>query len=124
MSAHEKILSLIEEIEQHNINYYVHDNPTISDLEYDNLLSKLIKLENDNPTLITNDSPTQRVGGKPLDGFNTITHNIPMQSLANAMDENELDNFHDQILRKLKINDNTIEYVGEPKLDGLAVELV
>ena len=124
MDIRQQITDLKNILNEHNINYYVHDNPTISDLEYDNLLSKLIKLENDNPTLITNDSPTQRVGGKPLDGFNTITHNIPMQSLANAMDENELDNFHDQILRKLKINDNTIEYVGEPKLDGLAVELV
>jgi len=124
MDIKQQITDLRNILNEHNINYYVHDNPTISDLEYDNLLKTLINLENDNPDFITSDSPTQRVGGKPLDGFNTITHNIPMQSLANAMDENELDNFHDQILRKLKLNNNAIEYVGEPKLDGLAVELV
>ena len=120
VKAHIKKLRSI--LNQHNIDYYVNDNPTISDLEYDVLLKELEILENQNPQLLTNDSPTQRIGGSPLDKFKSITHRIPLQSLANAMNEGELEHFDKQVMKLLDIND--VEYVGEPKLDGLAVELV
>ena len=110
-------------LNQHNINYYIYDNPTISDSEYDKLLRELQKLEEKNPDLQTSDSPTQRVGGSILPEFKTITHRLPMQSLANAMNMLELENFDKQIKKLLKTNDE-IEYIGEPKLDGLAVELI
>ena len=110
-------------LNQHNINYYIYDNPTISDSEYDKLLRELQELEEKNPDLQTSDSPTQRVGGSVLPEFQTITHRLPMQSLANAMDMPELENFDKQIKKLLKTNDE-IEYIGEPKLDGLAVELI
>ena len=109
-------------LNQHNIDYYVNDNPTISDYEYDTLLRQLEKLEKDNPQFLTSDSPTQRIGGVPLDEFNSITHRIPMQSLANAMNENELQHFDQKMMKSLDLKN--VEYIGEPKLDGLAVELV
>ena len=109
-------------LNEHNIQYYVHDNPTISDGEYDSLLRELEKLENKNPNLISLDSPTQRIGGVPIDSFNSVTHRVPMLSLANAMDEKEIENFNKQISKGL--NNKNVEYIAEPKLDGLAVELV
>ena len=123
MDIYKNICSLREKLNSHNINYYVHDNPTISDQEYDLLLKELEKLENEYPKYITKDSPTQRVGAPSLAVFKTITHRIPMQSLANAMDINELKQFNKQILKILDTEEK-IEYIGEPKLDGLAVELV
>ena len=89
MDIQKRIIKLKEKIVKHNINYYVYDNPAISDNEYDILLNKLQKLENQNPEFITSDSPTQRVGGEPLKEFNSITHRIPLLSLANAMDIEE-----------------------------------
>ena len=123
MNVKNRIEELRQELNQHNINYYVFDNPEISDIDYDLLLRELETLEKNNPKYITVDSPTQRVGSKPLSAFNNIQHTVPMLSLANAMDENELKEFNDRVKKKL-INKNTIEYIGEPKLDGLAVELV
>ena len=122
-SIKKKISKLKDEINQHNINYYVHDNPTISDGEYDSLLNELIQLEKNNPELITADSPTQRVGATPLTEFNTIEHSLPMLSLANAMNDDEIHDFDKQI-KKFLNTENEIEYTCEPKLDGLAVELV
>ena len=87
------------------------------------MLKELEKLESEYPEYITKDSPTQRVGASPLTVFKTIKHRIPMQSLANAMDINELKQFNKQILKILDTEEK-IEYIGEPKLDGLAVELV
>ena len=125
MNIPERIKELKSKLINHNINYYVNDNPTISDLEYDVLLRELEHLEKKNPKFITLDSPTQRVGGEPLKEFGTIVHSLPMQSLANAMNIDELENFHKQTSRLLGIDKNdNLEYVGEPKLDGLAVELV
>lgn len=123
MNIQLKILELREDINKHNINYYVHDNPTISDSEYDNLLHQLEILEQQNPHLITADSPTQRVGASPLTKFNTIEHRIPLLSLSNAMNESEIVQFDTQVKKGLGI-ESDIEYVAEPKLDGLAVELV
>jgi DNA ligase (NAD+) len=123
MSTRTKIDDLRSELNDHNYRYYVLDDPVISDAEYDRLLRELQSLEDTHPELITDDSPTQRVGALPLEGFGNIEHRIPMQSLANAMDSDELLAFHDRLIRRLG-KEQAIEYIAEPKLDGLAVELV
>ena len=123
MDVQKRIVKLKKEIEKHNLNYYVYDNPVISDYKYDILLNKLQELEKQNPQLITLDSPTQRVGGEPLKNFNSITHGMPLLSLANAMDIEELKQFDIRVKKGLD-TDNDIDYVCEPKIDGLAVELV
>lgn len=118
-----QIQLLRKEINQHNINYYVNDNPIVSDVEYDQLLRQLDQLEKENPKLKTPDSPTQRIGSAPLLQFKQLTHRLPMLSLANAMNSNELIEFDMQVKKGLGLEDE-IEYAAEPKLDGLAVELV
>ena len=123
MNTSNKINDLRSELNDHNYRYYVLDDPVISDAEYDRLLRELQSLEDAHPDLIADDSPTQRVGAPPLDGFGNIRHRIPMQSLANAMDTEEILAFHDRLIRKLG-KEQAIEYIAEPKLDGLAVELV
>ena len=123
MNTSNKINDLRSELNDHNYRYYVLDDPVISDAEYDRLLRELQSLEDVHPDLIADDSPTQRVGAPPLDGFGNIRHRIPMQSLANAMDTEEILAFHDRLIRRLG-KEQTIEYIAEPKLDGLAVELV
>ena len=123
MNTSNKINDLRSELNDHNYRYYVLDDPVISDAEYDRLLRELQSLEDSHPDLIADDSPTQRVGALPLDGFGNIRHRIPMQSLANAMDTEEILAFHDRLIRRLG-KEQTIEYIAEPKLDGLAVELV
>ena len=100
------------EINQHNIRYYVYDDPVISDADYDQLMRKLEHMEKDHPDLITPDSPTQRIGATPLTKFQTITHNVPMLSLANAMNEDELIEFDTQIKKGLGI-EKDIEYTAE-----------
>ena len=123
MSVKNRIQELQEILNKHNISYYVYDEPTISDYQYDLLLKELESLEKKHPDFIAENSPTQRVGGQPLSSFQTIKHTIPMLSLANAMNQNELEAFDVQIKKFLNTNEK-IEYIGEPKLDGLAVELV
>ncbi|MAD52389.1 MAG: NAD-dependent DNA ligase LigA [Candidatus Marinimicrobia bacterium] len=123
MNTSNKINDLRSELNDHNYRYYVLDDPVISDAEYDRLLRELQLLEDAHPDLIADDSPTQRVGAPPLDGFGNIRHRIPMQSLANAMDTEEILAFHDRLIRRLG-KEQAIEYIAEPKLDGLAVELV
>jgi len=118
-----QIQLLREEINQHNTHYYVQDSPVVSDAEYDQLMRKLEKLEMGNPKLITPDSPTQRIGAAPLSEFQSLAHRLPMLSLANAMNEDELIEFDNQVKKGLGV-DSKIEYAAEPKLDGLAVELV
>ncbi|MFQ5901295.1 MAG: NAD-dependent DNA ligase LigA [Thermodesulfobacteriota bacterium] len=119
----EKINRLREEIEYHNHKYYTLDNPIISDAEYDVLMRNLEGLEEDYPHLIIPDSPTQRIGAEPLEAFGTITHTLPMLSLQNALNHEEVHGF-DERVRKLLSTDKEIEYVAEPKMDGLAVELI
>jgi DNA ligase (NAD+) len=114
---------LKEAIEYHNYRYYVLDNPEISDAEYDQMMRELEKLEADYPELYDSNSPTQRVGAPPLEEFETVTHTIPMLSLANGQNEIEVREF-DQRVRRFLGMDGDIAYVAEPKLDGLAVELV
>ena len=118
-----KIKSLRQQINDHNYRYYVLDDPLISDGEYDQLFRKLEQLERQHPELIVRESPTQRIGAEPLETFGTVTHRIPMMSLANAMSDEELSAF-DERLKKALDDMAEIEYVSEPKLDGLAVELI
>jgi len=118
-----KIKSLRQQINDHNYRYYILDDPLISDGEYDQLFRKLEQLEKQHPELIVPESPTQRIGAEPLEAFGTVTHRIPMMSLANAMSDEELSAF-DERLKKALDDMEDIEYVSEPKLDGLAVELI
>mgnify|MGYP006105495029 FL=1 len=111
------------QLNDHNYRYYVLDDPLISDSEYDQLFRDLQKLETDNPNLITEDSPTRRVGAEPLSSFGSWTHRMPMLSLANAMNEDELTAFDTRVKKGLD-TEKDLEYLAEPKLDGLAVELV
>ena len=113
---------LREEIEYHNYRYYVLDQPEISDAQYDRLMGELEKIEKEHPELLTPNSPTQRVGAPPLEAFEIVRHSIPMLSLANAFDESEAKDFDKRVKKFLGSSD--IAYVAEPKLDGLAVELV
>jgi len=121
--AERRIAWLRHEIDYHNYRYYVLDDPEVSDAQYDEFMRELLDLETRYPELKSPNSPTQRVGAAPLDAFGTVTHALPMLSLANAMEEGEIQDFDERIRRLLKIG-RDIEYVAEPKLDGLAVELV
>ena len=118
-----RLEKLREEIEYHNYRYYVLDQPQISDAQYDRLMRELEKLEEQYPELRTPNSPTQRVGAPPLEEFEIVRHTIPMLSLANAFDETEAKEF-DKRVKKFLGTSTDAEYVTEPKLDGLAVELV
>ena len=122
-SAAQEIAELRQEIGRHNHRYHVLDDPLISDAEYDRLFRRLLDLEKAHPELATPDSPTQKVGAAPLERFAAVQHSLPMLSLNNAMAPEELEEFEERIRRFLKISDN-IEYAVEPKIDGLAVELV
>lgn len=116
-----QIETLREQINEHNHRYYVLDDPLISDAQYDRLLRKLEELEDRHPELITGDSPTQRVGAAPADGFKTVEHRVPMLSLGNAFSEEEVEEFDQRVRSALDID--TVQYLAEPKLDGLAVAL-
>ena len=122
-NAAQRIRALRKEINEHNYRYYVLNDPLISDGEYDLLLRELEALEAKHPELVTPDSPTQRVGAQPAEEFPTLRHRIPMLSLENAMDEEELRAFDQRVHRWLNVTGG-IDYVAEPKLDGLAVELI
>jgi DNA ligase (NAD+) len=111
-------------IEHHNRRYYVLDDPEISDAEYDELLNELRDLESQHPELRTADSPTQRVGAAPLDKFTPVRHLQPMLSLANARNEAELRAWDVRVRRLAGEEVERIEYVSEPKIDGLAISLV
>lgn len=119
MTAKEQIEQLRRELEQHNYNYYVLDNPTISDFEYDRLLRRLENLEHEHPELITPDSPTQRVGGMAANSFSTVVHRVPLESLQNAFDFAELRDFDRRVREMIPDAD----YIVEPKIDGLSVAL-
>lgn len=119
----QRIKKLREDIHYHNYRYYILDSPVISDAEYDQLMRELIELEEKYPYLITSDSPTQRVGAAPLEKFGTVRHTLPMLSLENAFGEAEARDFDQRIKRFLRM-DGLIDYVAEPKMDGLAIEIV
>src|SRR3954468_8109620 len=125
-SSAERAAQLREEIEHHNRLYYVQDEPEVSDAEYDALLNELREIEAENPDLITPESPTQRVGAAPLEKFAPVRHLQPMLSLANARNEDELRAW-DQRIRNLLAKERDVvdlEYVIEPKIDGLAISLL
>jgi DNA ligase (NAD+) len=127
MSHEEDTRSRIEELRQqiahNNYLYYALDRPELSDAEYDRIFHELVRLENENPELITPDSPTQRVGFAPIEEFLTFRHEIPLLSLENAMTAEEVIEFERRIRRFLDY-DGAIEYVAELKMDGLAIEVV
>jgi DNA ligase (NAD+) len=123
MNAIEHEIELLREtLRHHNYLYYVLDQPEIVDSEYDSLFQRLQALEEEYPELITADSPTQRVGAPPAEGFKEAVHTVPMQSLANAFSVDELRNFDSRVRKLLEVD--VVSYVVEPKLDGLSVELV
>jgi DNA ligase (NAD+) len=124
--ASKRAEELRRQIAHHDHRYYVLDDPEISDPEYDDLLRELRDLEEEHPELRTPESPTQRVGGTPLDKFNRVEHHEPMLSLANARDENELRAWAARVerrLQRLDIEGREIRYATEPKVDGLAISL-
>jgi DNA ligase (NAD+) len=121
--AKTRIAQLKKNINDHNYRYYVLDDPEISDSAYDRLMGELESVEKQNPELVTSDSPTQRVGASPLKEFNTVRHTLPMLSLANCFEQEEVREFDRRLKKYLKRTDD-IEYVAEVKLDGVAVELV
>ena len=120
-SIRERINALREQINYHNRKYYVEDAPRISDYEYDQLITKLKKLEREHPGLIVPESPTQRVGGEPAEEFKTVEHTVPMRSLDNTYSKEEIIDF-DKRTRK-GLDEDNIEYVVELKIDGLGVSL-
>lgn len=124
-TAPKKIESLREQIRHHNFRYHALDDPEIPDVEYDRLMRELQSLEQENPELVTPDSPTQRVGDAPISAFGTVQHQLPMLSLSNAISEDELQKFHRRVVERLGLEDaEHLQYSAEPKLDGAAVSLM
>ncbi len=120
----EEILVLKSKLQQYNYQYYVLDEPTVPDVEYDRLFQALKYIEQQHPELITPDSPTQRVGAAPIAGFSEVRHEIPMLSLDNAFSAEDLIDFDRRVRERLDTTDASVEYACEPKLDGLAVSLL
>ena len=120
--AKKRIEELRREIRHHDYLYYVLNKPEISDAEYDKLMQELRELEEMYPDLITPDSPTQRVGAPPAEEFKTVKHTKPMLSLDTVLNEEEMRRFDDRVRRELGVE--KVEYVVEPKLDGLSVEVI
>ncbi|UQB41332.1 NAD-dependent DNA ligase LigA [Thiomicrospira microaerophila] len=118
----EQVAQLREQLESHNYAYYVLDEPSISDAQYDALYRQLIALETEHPELITTESPTQRVGGKVKSGFQEVRHTVPMLSLDNAFSDEELAEFNQRVAARLS-KQIPLVYAAEPKMDGLAVNL-
>jgi DNA ligase (NAD+) len=117
--AKQEAAELREALRRHEYLYYVQDAPEISDAEYDQLMNRLRELESQHPELVTADSPTQRVGGKPREGFVKVRHSAPMLSLDNALNEGELRDF-DRRVRQL-LGEAPYRYVAELKMDGLSM---
>lgn len=118
----DQVAELHQALNEHNYRYYVLDDPSIPDSEYDRLFQALKILEAEYPALITKDSPTQRVGAEPLESFSQVKHNIPMLSLDNVFDQEALMAFDTRIQQRLE--DQSYQYVCEPKLDGVAISLL
>jgi DNA ligase (NAD+) len=117
-----RIEDLREQVRYHNRRYYVEDSPEISDAEYDALYKELEALEAEHPELVTSDSPTQRVGGEPLEEFEQVRHAVPMLSLSNARKLEDLYEW-DARVRRLLRDEEEPQYVTELKIDGLAISL-
>src|SRR5690625_63138 len=115
-----KIETLVDQLNKYAHEYYVLDNPSVADSEYDKRFQELLTLEEEYPDLVVEHSPTKRVGGEPLEGFEKVEHEIPMLSLGNAFDEQELRDFHRRVTSGLQ---EEVVYICELKIDGLAVAL-
>ncbi len=123
-AAAREVESLRERLDDWNYQYYVLDQPTVPDAEYDRCMRRLVELETAHPELLRNDSPSQRVGAAPLDRFRQITHEVPMLSLDNAFNEQDMLDFNRRLLDRLGLEGGSVEFACEPKLDGIAVSLM
>lgn len=119
-----EIETLRNKLREYEYHYHVLDNPLVPDAEYDRLMNELKNLEWQHPELITPDSPTQRVGAKPLDGFSQVTHELPMLSLDNAFSDEDLDGFLRRMESYISVAPSSLAFCCEPKLDGLAVSIL
>ena len=119
--AKKRLAELRKELHRHSYLYYVLNKPEISDYEYDRMFRELLALERKFPDLVTPDSPSQRVGAEPAKEFKTVYHKIPMLSLGNAFDEEDLIAFDKRVKKEAGVN--SVEYVTELKMDGLAVSV-
>ncbi len=122
-SPEQEVQRLREQLDRYNYHYYVLDDPLLPDAEYDRMFALLQQLESLHPELISAESPTQRVGDKPLSGFVQVQHQLPMLSLNNAFDDTDMVAFDKRVGERLEL-DTTIDYACEPKLDGVAVSLI
>jgi DNA ligase (NAD+) len=118
-----RIRDLRDAIRHHETRYYIENDPEISDAEFDALLHELERLEAEHPELVTPDSPTQRVAGQPIEGFATVEHRVPMLSLDNVYDEEELREFDERVRRGAGTRDAPVAYVAELKIDGVSIAL-
>ncbi|MBB19059.1 MAG: DNA ligase (NAD(+)) LigA [Rickettsiales bacterium] len=123
LSPAQRLTQIINTINEYNYQYYVQDNPSVPDAEYDRLMRELLDIENDHPDLRSPDSPSQKVGGAALSAFEQVEHEVPMLSLDNAFDEDDMQAFEKRIKDRLKIS-TEISFSCEPKLDGLAVSIL
>jgi len=120
----QEIQVLRDKLDAWNHQYYVLDHPTVPDAEYDRCLQRLLGLEAQHPQFFRSDSPSQRVGGQPLTGFQQVSHNVPMLSLDNAFSAQDMQDFHRRLLTRLGDDTAVLEFACEPKLDGIAVSLL
>src|SRR5437867_7006119 len=119
----QRVRELRDAIRHHEERYYIHNAPEISDEQFDRLLHELERLEADHPDLITSDSPTQRVAGRPVEGFPTVEHLAPMLSLDNAYNDDELQAFDERVRKGGGLGSKPVAYVAELKIDGLSIAL-
>ncbi len=119
----QKAQSLRDQLNDWSYRYYVLDDPAVPDAEYDRIYRELQALEEEHPSLVSPDSPTQRVGDVPLEAFDQVQHEVPMLSLDNAFDDDELRAFDKRVRERLDVS-GSVDYVAEPKLDGLAISLL
>ena len=121
-SIDSKLGELRRQLNEYSYRYHVLDDPIVPDAEYDRLFHELVKLEHEYPELVTRDSPTQRVGEQPLSEFPEVTHELPMLSLDNAFNDEELEAFDKRVRDRLELAQ--VHYTAEVKLDGLAISLL
>src|SRR6476659_3359320 len=119
----QRLTELRDQIRHHEERYYIHNAPEIADEEFDRLLHELERLEAEHPDLVTSDSPTQRVAGRPTEGFATVEHLVPMLSLDNSYSEEELKAFDERVRKAAGLGDRPVAYVAEMKIDGLSIAL-
>ncbi len=123
MKPDERLRQLRDLVRHHEERYYIQNDPEVSDEEFDRLLHELERLEAEHPDLVTADSPTQRVGGRAVEGFETVDHLVPMLSLDNAYNEDELRAFDERVRKGAGLGDAAVSYVAELKIDGLSIAL-